>query len=225
MTDGKKHHKFRDLTGQTFGMLTALYQTRKDRGGNYWMFQCDCGNVRELRGYYPAQAVRAGRTPSCGCASRPGRWTHGQSKHPLYRVYWAMVQRCTNPKTASWKNYGGRGITVCEQWLASFETFLRDMEPCYQPGLTLDRIDNSQGYSPENCRWTTPAEQSLNRRTNVRVEGETVTEIAKRTGLNRQTLYYRVKAGRGADTLLLPPRKGKTYMTSSTQAPATASSS
>jgi DNA-binding CsgD family transcriptional regulator len=97
---------------------------------------------------------------------RPGSGrpkTHGESTTRLYRVWASMKQRCNNPKAKDYKNYGGRGITVCDPWNKSFYTFKSDMGPC-PDGFTLDRINNSLGYTPENCKWSTPMEQAQNRR-------------------------------------------------------------
>ena len=155
MENGKKHHLFKDLTGQTFGALTALRREPSIvPGRTRWAYQCKCGKevvktARDIR-----KEVARGGHPNCGCLtreliSRKNR-THGMTKHPAYAVFRSMTDRCRLPTHQAWRNYGGRGITVCPRW-ATFEAFWEDMGPTYAPGLDLDRKDNDGPYSPENC--------------------------------------------------------------------------
>jgi len=129
---------------------------------------------------------------------RHPRATHGMSDTPLYRQWAAMVSRCTHANRADFHRYGGRGITVAAEW-RSFEAFYRDMGASWRPGLTLDRIDNEQGYKPGNCEWRTRKAQALNTcRTNFidtpwgRMP---LGEAAERTGIDRTTIHSRIKAG------------------------------
>lgn len=92
----------------------------------------------------------------------PGKVKHGKAGTRIYRVWSEMIQRCTNPNNQHWDRYGGRGISVCERWLA-FEGFYADMGDCPGPGLSLDRVDNDGNYEPANCRWATKFEQGINR--------------------------------------------------------------
>lgn len=127
---------------------------------------------------------------------------HGLAKrsavHPLYKVWLQMKQRCTNPKNKQWLNYGGRGITLCTEW-RTFAGFFADMNAGYAAGLSIDRVDNEKGYSRENCRWATPAEQSRNTRRNVWVtfRGKTqpLQDWAAELGVSRQAFYYWTKKG------------------------------
>jgi hypothetical protein len=148
-----------DITGHRFGRLVAISHISFQG----WLCRCDCGNETIVQG----PNLRNGNSKSCGCLrvelaiSRATKHGHAK-KTATYSSWQAMIKRCTNPNTWSWKHYGGRGITVCDRWRYSFENFLADMGEKPE-GLTLDRINNELGYSPENCRWATPAEQFRNR--------------------------------------------------------------
>lgn len=140
---------------------------------------------------------------SCGCMRRASiaarKTTHGMSGHKAFAVWRSMLDRCALPTHQAWHNYGGRGISVCKEWRGSFAAFWADMGPTYREGLTLERRDNSAGYSPENCVWATRKRQARNKRPNVLINTPwgriTVAEAADRSGLNRTTLYYRVNNG------------------------------
>jgi hypothetical protein len=170
-----ENFKFVDLTGRQFGRLTVLCHVGSSPyGGTLWKCQCSCGNRCVKRD----GSLKRGKTKSCGCLRReltsernhrgPPALAHGHAaggKCSREYISWrAMIQRCINPKRHDWKNYGGRGIAVCERWLHSFENFLADMGPRPR-GLTLDRYPNNDGnYEPENCRWATASQQRANRR-------------------------------------------------------------
>lgn len=137
--------------------------------------------------------------------------THGRLPRYMYRIWLAMRNRCMNPRTAAWPNYGGRGIAICERW-NSFEAFRDDMGPRPSPSHTLDRIDNEKGYSPDNCRWATRLDQTRNRRTTrwLSAFGETKTllEWAKQCGINQWALRKRLAAGwEVQDALTRPLRR------------------
>lgn len=169
--------KFRDLSGEKFGRLTALafvghYGPRRRL---MWRCRCDCGELILATG----TAMTTGHTKSCGCwladqaklnLSRKthGHWS-GMRATPEYSAWQSMKQRCSNPNDIEYRNYGGRGIAVCERWLGSFENFLADMGNRPSPQHSMDRVDVDGNYTPENCRWADTKTQAFNRRNNQKV--------------------------------------------------------
>ena len=176
-----------NLSNRKFAKLTAIHDAGcTKQGKRLWFCVCDCGKYLTTVG----AALVSGNTTSCGCALG----THHQSYSSEYGIWKGMIQRCTNSKSRAFKWYGGRGITITKQWL-KFENFLSDMGP-RPPNLTLDRINNSKGYFPSNCRWASRREQSSNTRRNryVEFQGEKITfaELSRRTGIHRRTLAGRI---------------------------------
>jgi hypothetical protein len=154
----------RDVTGQRFGYLTAVRLMPERRLGKaVWECQCDCGCITYVEGAH----LWSGNTTSCGCRRVEicvdRNTTHGLSDHPLYFIWFQMIDRCENPDNKSYKNYGGRGVSVCERWRRSFEDFVADMGPC-PPGLTLERKNNNGNYEKDNCCWDTRRQQAINKR-------------------------------------------------------------
>lgn len=145
--------------GDIFGRLTVTSTIRRgDRV--YAVCDCTCGTI----GYKSRiDSMSCGNTQSCGCIGKEKFTTHGLSQHRLYNTWKDMMYRCYLPKSKSFKDYGGRGIAVCERW-QDIRNFVTDMYPTHQDGLLLDRRDNEQGYSPENCRWVGWDVQSVNKR-------------------------------------------------------------
>lgn len=150
--------KLQDMTGMTIGKLTVVGRAANDRHGRAcWACLCGCGNSVTVGGFN----LRSGNTKSCGCEQGgPVHRMIGSKEH----VAWVnMKQRCLNPNNPRYSSYGGRGITVCPEWM-EFEAFYADMGDCPAANLSIDRINNDKGYEPGNCRWATASEQQRNKR-------------------------------------------------------------
>ena len=229
MKAGKPHHRAKDITGLKVGYLTATEYAGSDGKKSLWLVTCTCGSTKTLAATELTKMQKRGILASCGCKKSESiarsRTTHGMSKHPAFAVWRSMIDRCTLPTHQAWNNYGGRGIRVCRRWKESFEAFWADMGATYEPGLTLDRKDNSLHYTPENCRWATYSTQANNRRNNVRINGKTIKQLSMESGIGQSTLWYRLSRGWPLDKLLLPPKQPSPSTTSSTADPATDSSS
>lgn len=163
---GKSPRNFRDITGAVFGRLKVA--SRISEIGEKpvkWKCKCSCGEVVVVSQGH----LTSGHTKSCGCLSdeikRTSCITHGMSKSKTYSVWSAMIRRCYNKNSTTYKWYGARGIKVCDAW-RDFSVFLRDMGVS-PDGLEIDRIDNNGNYEPSNCRWVTHAENCQNRRTST----------------------------------------------------------
>jgi hypothetical protein len=139
----------RDLTNQRFGSLIALTPALHASGRRAWRCICDCGQYVIVS---PPSSLTLGNSKSCGCLKYFGnRLTHGMHDTPIYGIWCAMLRRCRNPQVPAFRDYGGRGILVCDRWLR-FENFYADMGD--RPlGLVLSRINTNEHYTPENCRW------------------------------------------------------------------------
>jgi hypothetical protein len=189
----------RDLTGQVFGALTALHvgpKTRKTSGA-WWQCQCTCGVLKSL----PSTDLVAGKIRSCGCMHQELKAicsrTHGQTITKTYRIWLAMKNRCGNAKTSNFNNYGGRGISVCKEWLV-YENFVADMGLCNE-GLSIERNDVNGNYEPSNCKWASRDEQANNTRSNVFIKHDgkrmTRTQWEKELGLGKTTIRARMRLG------------------------------
>lgn len=158
--------KINDLTGKKFGRLKVIeYYGSNKNGRALWLCQCDCGKTKSVLG----NSLLCGLTLSCGCynkeEARKRRTKHSLSYSKLYKVWHGMKTRCYNKNFIYYCNYGGRGITICHEWLNNFETFYNwAINNGYEEGLTIDRINNDGNYEPNNCRWITRAEQNRNQR-------------------------------------------------------------
>jgi hypothetical protein len=176
------------MVGRVFGRLTVLSKGDMRNGSRYWVCQCSCGTTKMIQGSN-LYVIK-----SCGCYRREFRRTHGMYRSPEYKAWDAMIQRCSNPRTRTYRHYGGRGITVSPSWL-SFDTFFRDMGT-RPAGHTLERLENDGNYEPGNCAWVDWPRQNSNKRTNrfIAHEGrrQTIADWANELGLPYSTLHARL---------------------------------
>lgn len=210
--------RYKDLTGQRFGRLTAIRYSHTKKSA-YWICKCDCGNEICLN----AHNLRTGNTRSCGCLAKDTYKYHGKSKQNgkearIHLIWRWIKRRCYNPKDSAYKLYGGRGIKVCAEWVDDFNAFY-EWAMCngYTDNLTLDRIDNNIGYYPNNCRWVTMKEQQRNRRNNVLITYKGVTKNlsawAEMANIQAQLLSKRLKYGWSIeDALNVRPYKGNSKL-------------
>lgn len=200
--------KLIDLTGKRFGRLTVIERAEDyvSPGGNpsiQWLCSCECGNTAIVLG----SLLRKGESRSCGCLRRETsvdiHVKHGLTKSRLYNIWTLMKRRCLNPNAQHFRRYGGRGITICDEWLKDFMTFYNwAMANGYRDDLSIDRIDNNKSYCPENCRWATQSEQmsnySKNRLFTIHGETKTLTEWCKQYNIKTHVVWKRI--GRGWTT-------------------------
>ena len=186
----------KDLTGNIYGILTVLRKTGSKNKKAVWLCQCACGNLVERQSQSLRSKHRVRGTKSCGCLH--GEWskTHGMADSRPYIIWRNMIHRCQNEKDKDYRNYGGRGITVCQNWVSSFDSFWKDMQATYSEKLTLDRVNNELGYSKENCRWATMKQQCRNTRKAITVwtpDGDmNLTSAAEKFGIKTVTLHARI---------------------------------
>ena len=212
----KDMEKFIDLTGQKFNRLTFIKRVYGYYRGNgspnvMWLCKCDCG--KEI--ISEPKPIKLGYTKSCGCYSAERKVKHGMTKTRMYKIWSCMRNRCYRKTDISYKRYGGRGITVCDEWRNSFENF-RDWA-CghgYKEDLTLDRIDVNGKYEPNNCRWADMKTQCNNRQNNIRYECNgknlTLSEWEEITGNSYGAMKERIKKGWDIESALFAP-KGYKY--------------
>lgn len=159
--------KLIDLTGRRFGRLVVVKRSKNNGKLPMWLCKCDCGKEIDVCGCN----LRTKHTRSCGCVRKETTAKrsikHGMSKNPLFGAWNTMRQRCLNPKNHKYKNYGGRGIKVCQEWQDSFQAFydhVSQLPHFGENGYSLDRIKNDGNYEPNNVRWASDTEQANNRR-------------------------------------------------------------
>lgn len=197
-----------EMIGKRFGRLIVVseeepYVSLSGKRVLVYKCKCDCGNVKNVRGTH----LRQGRVKSCGCL-KAEQETHGNDR--IAHIWMHMKNRCYNPKSTSYKNYGARGITICDEWINDFFAFKKwALENGYNDKLSIDRIDNNGGYEPTNCKWSSDVEQGRNRRNTIMLscDGETrpLTEWAEITGINQKTLRNRKYLGWTDEEILRTP--------------------
>ena len=206
---------FKDLTGKNFGRLEVLKLSREVKSGKryrkYWLCKCECGNEKEIR----TDSLTSGSVKSCGCLKEEQNkvnliknHSHKQSGKRLYYIWQGMKQRCFDVNNDRYLRYGGRGITVCEEWLTSNNFFNWALLNGYEENLTIDRIDNDGNYEPSNCKWSTIKEQCNNRSTNILVEYEgkevTLKKLSEMLNISYGCLNARYRKGKRGNELIKP---------------------
>lgn len=191
----------KNILGKRFGRLTVIERVNNDsRGGSRWLCKCECGNTKEV-GY---NNLSSGQVKSCGCLRRETSGnrnkTHGLSRTRLYNIYTHMIDRCYRKTDKRYNDYGGRGITVCEEWLSDFLNFYNwSINNGYEQSLSIDRINNNGNYEPTNCRWVTNKEQCRNYSRNVSLtynnETHCLIEWSEILGISYHTIKRRYKKG------------------------------
>jgi hypothetical protein len=197
----------KDLTGQKFGRLTAIGRDGKNKFGHpLWRWRCSCGNEISR----PFQPIKEGRQISCGCARDEGsrrRKKHGRWKSRTYKAWTGMKARCAGTHGEASKYYEGR-ISVCDRWLESFENFFADMGECPE-GYSIERQNNDEGYSPDNCRWIPRNHQSKNTRRTVwvKVDGDILClkDACERKAVPYARIRSRIRSGMDAQAALDMP--------------------
>lgn len=179
----------------TFGRLLVTHRLPNKGKRVMWNCVCECGGTTAVS----TDSLRDGKVRSCGCLKKESiaavNFSHGACNTRAYKSWSHMKYRCTNESSAKYKSYGGRGITVCDRWIGSFENFLSDMgQP--PPGCTLDRIDVNGNYEPDNCRWATAKQQGNNTRANVIVSAfgftGTMKQVTEHFGCNYKSVHQRI---------------------------------
>lgn len=190
-----------DLTGRRFGRLTVIGIDDRGTRKSYFWCQCDCGNMKSVR----SDSLIAGAIRSCGCMKKEqdrinleANHSHKMSGTRPYEIWQGMKKRCYNEHDARFGRYGGRGIIVCDEWRNDFNVFYEwALKNGYSDNLTIDRIDNDKGYSPENCRWVDQKQQARNRSSNIRIKignaTKTLTEWCEIFELDMKTILARYK--------------------------------
>ena len=186
---------FRVKSGERYGRWLVLGRFKRESNSSQAFCKCDCGTEKYVRFTH----LKSGRSVSCGCYRKELYTVHGKSDFRIYQVWADMKGRCQNKKDRNYKNYGGRGVSVCEEW-QEFQPFMEwALVNGYADALTIERIDNNGNYEPDNCKWVMQSEQCQNRRScnYITYKGITknITQWAKETGLHRAVLYYRISSG------------------------------
>lgn len=211
-----------ELTGEKFGRWNVLNKQIRSGKKYFLICKCDCGTIKPVN----KCSLKNGRSKSCGClhseilfkrmsGKNNFSFTHGHSRKrnwsKEYRAWSDMKTRCTNPNARAYDLYGGRGIKVCESWMASYENFLSDMGEAPSKDFQLDRVDSNGDYNVNNCRWVSKKQQMRNVRNNrtITCQGETKTVIewSELLGINSKTIYNRIYLGWDDEKCLMPTKR------------------
>ena len=200
-----------DLTGQKFGRWLVVERSSVIGHNNMWRCICDCGTEKDVRG----SSLTGGISTSCGCWRKESVGNrarkHGDAGNRLYAIWDSMRQRCNNPNCHAYHNYGGRGISICDEWsdYAAFRRWAYESgysELAARGKCTLDRMNVNEGYSPDNCRWVDMKAQSQNRRDSILLEynGQcmALSDWADKVGLDYTTLWKRYRQGLSPEDIL-----------------------
>lgn len=207
-----KGENIHDLTGKIFGRLTVVNKSNKKVGRKtYWDCECSCGNKKTVR----SDCLLSGMVQSCGCLKKEQdiynlginlKHHHDMTNHPLYTQWNGMIYRCECEKSYSYKDYGGRGIKVCDEWHDVTNFIKWAEENGYKEGLTIERKDVNGNYEPSNCEFITMRYQAFNKRNTVygNLFGKriSISKFAYEHGLDRQKVYYHNKKGLPLELLL-----------------------
>ena len=193
-----------ELSGLKFGRWVVKHEDMREAlYARHWVCECSCGSVKSVL----QSSLRSGKSTSCGCyqkeAVSAANYRHGSHEFKEYKVWSGMKQRCYNTNEKCYKNYGGRGIVVCDRWLSSFRNFLLDMGSRPNDTYSIERLDNDGDYSRSNCKWGTSVEQARNKRTNRKVtfNGSTMllVEWSELFGIEITALWKRLNRSTSVD--------------------------
>lgn len=229
---------FKDYVGKVFGRLTViryLGHTEVKCSNSIWYCQCTCGKFKAVT----RRCLKSGIVRSCGCLQSelvsqrmrdplrrtiPTHKTHGKTSTPEFNVWSKMKHRCSSPSNKCYRHYGGRGITVCDRWLHSFENFLTDMGARPTSKHSIDRIDGNGNYEPGNCRWATMTQQIRNRSISLHVTYEGVTrplpEWCEIKGLSYHGVRQRLRKGWSPERAFETPMQAKVSQSAALAPPA-----
>jgi hypothetical protein len=204
------------IIGQKFWFFTVIGKTETNNGGYCWICRCECGEIRNVNRWI----LENGKHKSCGCMKArmisKAKRKHGGTarlingkRQPEYKAWCRIRTRCYSESDPDYKNYGGRGIVVCDRWNESFADFLHDMGPRPSDQHASGRKDNNGPYSPDNCSWETRIQQNNNKRDNRRIEFDgqslTLAEWSRKTGFTLKQIWSRINRGWSAQQTLTTP--------------------
>ena len=204
----------KNLTGITFNRLYVIKRVSNDKSGRArWLCKCECGTIKVILGKH----LLSRKIQSCGCLQKERVTKHKMSNSRLYSIYRGMKDRCYNQNMPEYHNYGGRGVTICDEWLNDPSAFFKwSLENGYSDDLTIDRKDNDKDYSPENCRWSTFVEQQNNRSNNTLLtkdgETHTIAEWSIILNISASTISTRLSKGYSDEEALRIEKRVNQYV-------------